>query len=99
MFGSVREWSGITPGCQGVYGSGREASRMYRSGQESLQDVWQFSGVVGPPGFPGVVGSPSRMSRSGRESLPDVRECSGVVGRPSRMSRSGRESLPDVQEW
>ena len=44
---------------------------MSESGRETLPDVQEWS--VGPPGCPGVVGSPSRMTWSGREAIPNVR--------------------------
>ena len=88
---------------------------MSRIGREALPDVREWTGVPpgflrGPPGCPGVVGSPtrmferpSRMSGCDRKSLPNVREwlrgppeCPGVVGRLSRMSGSGWEALPVV---
>ena len=62
--------------------SGRKACRMSGSGQKSIPNVREWSGV--PPGCPGVVGVPTR--------------CLGVVGRPSRMSGSGRETFPNVPE-
>ena len=84
-------------------GSGREALSHY---QKTCLNVRERSG--GPPGCPGVVGSPTRMFESGRAVLTyvrDVREwsgsplgCPGVVRRSSSMSGSGREALPDVWE-
>ena len=83
---------------------------MFESGRVALPDVREWSGnppecLVGPLGYPGVVGRPSRMSGSYRESLTNVREwvggppgCLGVFVRSSRMSKSGREALLDVRQ-
>ena len=52
---------------------------MSGSGQESLSDVREWSGV--PPRCPGVVGRPSWMSGGGREVLLDYWEwCEGRPG-------------------
>ena len=45
---------------------------MSGSGRDALLDVREWSG--GPPGYPGVVGSPLRMSVCDWEALSDVRE-------------------------
>ena len=117
----VRELLGDSSGCPGVVGRlsrmslrGGSPSRMSGSCRETLLDACEGWGALpdvrqlsgGPPGCPGVVGSPSQMSGSGRESLPDVWEwsggspgCPGVVVRLSWISRSGRKALPDVWEW
>ena len=52
-------------------------SWMSESGQETLPDVWDWSGDLSkcPGGSPeclGVVGRPFRMSKSGRETLLNV---------------------------
>ena len=59
---------------------------MSRNGREALPDVLEWTGVPpgcssGPPGCPGVVGSPtrmferpSRMTGCDREALTNVRE-------------------------
>ena len=92
-------------------GIGQEDLPMSGNGQETLPDVWEWSGDL--PGCPGVFERPSMISESGqeallisgsgRESLPDVWEwsggppgCTGLVGRPSRMIGSDRETIPNV---
>ena len=76
-------------------------SRRYKTGRETLPEIWNWSGhtfggleLVGrPSGSPEVVGRPSRRSGTGRDSLPDGpnlwADPPGVpemVGRPSRRS-------------
>ena len=77
----VQEWSGGSPGCQGVVlipsrmsGVVGRPSRMFGSGREALQNVREWSGY--PPRCLGVVGSPSQMFGSGRDAIQDVREWS-----------------------
>ena len=64
--------------------------RMSGNSQESLPDLWEWSG--GPPGSPGVVVKPSLISGSGREDLPDVCESLSYI-------RKWSGDNPDVREW
>ena len=72
---------------------------MSGTGQETLPEVWKWSGD--PPGGPEVVERPSRRYASGWEALLEVWKFSvdrpggpEQVERPSGRSRSGIETLP-----
>ena len=83
------------------FGSDRETLPEVRKRSETIQEVWNWSGVT--PGGRKLVGTPTWRYRTGWETLPEFRNWSvdnsgslEVVGKPSRRSERGQEILPEI---